>query len=326
MKRLFTEKHYNFLATRNSKRSRLSTRRRGLAAAFLGLLAALLLAALVEGSALAAEPATEEVTGNTSPAAEPASAGEAQPPAIEATNKVQSEAGEASPAVAASSTAPAATPAPSLESSAATVETEKKSKVEDEDEDEEKDNRRGPGALIGGDDKKMAFGGYGGVTALGTWISRTPSLLLGLEGGLLLDHRLAIGLAGFALSSRVEGPRFSNGNESLLGFGYGGLSLRYQFVCEGPIYASFGSLIGGGVIALFERSDDDTLEFNEDEQSANGFLVIEPSAQVHANLTHWMRLGLNGSYRFVHGVNSYGYEEKDLRGFSFGGHLQFGWF
>src|SRR5690606_23611144 len=103
----------------------------------------------------------------------------------------------------------------------------------------------------------------------------------------------------------VEGPRFSNGNESLLGFGYGGLSLRYQFVCEGPIYASFGTLIGGGVIAIFERSDDDTLDFNENEQSANGFLVVEPSAQVHANLTHWMRLGLNGSYRFVHGVNSY---------------------
>jgi hypothetical protein len=204
-------------------------------------------------------------------------------------------------------------------------EDEDEDEREDEDHEEDEEPRDGPGTLLGGDDGKIDFGGYGGLTVQGSEIADGWGLLLGGEAGLLLDHRFAIGIGGHGLASRVEGPRFSDGARSVLGFGYGGVALRYQIVGKGPVYVSLGTLVGAGAIALFEEVDDEW-EFHESEQSINGFLVIEPSLQVHANLTRWMRLGLDGSYRFVHGVNSYGYQERDIRGFAFGGHLQFGWF
>ena len=59
---------------------------------------------------------------------------------------------------------------------------------------------------------------------------------------------------------------------------------------------------------------------------SGGFFVFEPSFQGHANLTRWLRLTLNTSYRMVHGVDYKGLNERDLRGFSVGGALQVGWF
>lgn len=295
--------------------ARPSKRVRWVCAAVLGLVASLTAAAIAEGSALAAE---EVVPSPAAPApASPAPAPAAPPapapvaPAEPAPTPEQKEA-----------QAEAAEQAAEREEERHEREAEEK---EEKEEREEEARRDGPGTLLGGDDGKIDFGGYGGFNVLGSEVADGWGLLIGGEAGLLLDHRFSIGLAGYGLASRVEGPRFSDGERSILGFGYGGLTLRYQIVGKGPIYLSLGSLVGAGAIALFEQ-DDDELEFNEDEQSVNGFLVVEPSLQVHANLTRWMRLGLDGSYRFVHGVNSYGYEERDLRGWSFGGHLQFGWF
>ncbi len=183
-----------------------------------------------------------------------------------------------------------------------------------------------PGSLLGDRCEKPAFGGYGGITVLGAQVDQKAVVLTGVEGGMLFNHRLSIGLAGYVLSSELKGPDFENDAESQLAFGYGGVVGRYQFVNKGPVYASAGLFVGGGLISLLERKNDESLDFNDENKSANGFLIVEPTVQVHANLTRWMRLGLDASYRFVHGVDYFDYKEKDFRGVSLGGHLQFGWF
>src|SRR5690606_186737 len=80
----------------------------------------------------------------------------------------------------------------------------------------------GPATLLDDDGAKMHLGGYGGLSVLGTSIYKSGGLLVGGEGAFLLDHRVAIGLAGYGLASEVKGPNMPTGETSILGFGYGG--------------------------------------------------------------------------------------------------------
>lgn len=197
----------------------------------------------------------------------------------------------------------------------------------DEEEEEEEEVYDGPGTLLGGSDDKIAFGGYGGVTVLGTSIERRAALLVGGEAAFLIDHRFAIGVGGYGLASEVSGPTFANGDGSALGFGYGGGILRYHFVGErSPLGLSIGALVGGGGLTHLRKLGEDDFEYDIEQDEPDAFFVVEPSVQGHLYLTRWMRLGINGSYRFVSGVNSLGLQDSDLAGFAFGGHLQFGWF
>lgn len=188
----------------------------------------------------------------------------------------------------------------------------------------------GPATLIDGDGEKMHVGGYGGLSVLGTSIYKSGGLLVGGEGAILLDHRLAIGLAGFGLASEVKGPDLTNGEASILGFGYGGAVFRYHLVSKrSPVTASLGTLIGAGGLTLIEKSTNDEFDpeydYSEDAE-ANAFFVAEPSVQANLHLTRWMRLGVSGGYRFVRGPTLRGVSDEDLEGVTAGGHLQFGWF
>lgn len=277
----------------------------------------------------ATPPATAQQAPQAPPPAEPASAPTA-PPAESAAPPVEPAApsepavapAEPAPVSPAETAAPPTAPASALPTAQASAEitlTEPEPEPAAEPSD-------GPGTLLGGKDGKTDFGGYGGVSVHGSWFNDQAALLLGMEGGFLLDHRLVIGLAGYGVSSEVSGPRFQNGNESVLGLGYGGLMLRYQFVSDSPIYPSLGLLVGGGAMTLLEKVGDNDYEWDSEDPHGEIFFVAEPSLQLHANFTRWMRMSLHASYRFVGGVDAYGFEESDIRGVSLGGNLQFGWF
>ena len=153
-------------------------------------------------------------------------------------------------------------------------------------------------------------------------------MLIGLEGGIILNRSLIFGAAAYGLASEIDGPDFANGNESNLGVGYGGFMMRYQYPATSAIYGSLGVLVGGGGVSLLERIDRDGLEIEYDSRDykTDSFFVVEPSLQGHANLTRWMRIGLHASYRITQGVGRFdGIEEKQLNGPSFGANLHFGW-
>lgn len=170
------------------------------------------------------------------------------------------------------------------------------------------------------------IGGFGGPSLLGTSVNGEFAVLSGLEGGVLIGRSVSLGLAGYGLISEVNGPRFLNGNESVFALGYGGFMARYQFFTQSPIYGSVGGLIGPGGLTLVEKISDTEYEYDEENPHGSVFLVVEPSVQVHAALTRWMRVGLHASYRFAHGIDVYGMDDSAVRGFSAGGNLQFGWF
>ncbi len=183
----------------------------------------------------------------------------------------------------------------------------------------------GPPTLLG-NGGPIEYGGYGGVDVRWSRIAGNDALLVGGEGALLLDHRLAIGIGGFGLANLIPSPRSSNGNRSYLGLGYGGLVMRHNFVNERLVYLSVGTLVGAGGVGFFEVVDDYEYKYDEDEFDEDPFFIVEPSLGLHLNVTEWMRVGASISYRFTKGIDCEGLTDHDFRGPTAGGHVQFGWF
>lgn len=178
-----------------------------------------------------------------------------------------------------------------------------------------------------GHDGKLAFGGYGGVTVLGSRIDGTYGALVGGEAAFLLDHRLAIGFGGMGLASDVEGPRAADGTRSRLELGYGGVLLEVNLLGSSPVYVSLGGLVGaGGVVFCGYGVNRWEVDCNKDNLDQNAFFVAEPRIGLRANVTRWMRFGLDARYRFTEGVDTRGLHDSDFSGVSFGGSIQFGWF
>ncbi|MEY2936644.1 MAG: hypothetical protein RL033_7393 [Pseudomonadota bacterium] len=180
----------------------------------------------------------------------------------------------------------------------------------------------GPPLLFG---EGLKVGGYGGLDVAYTRMFGRDGVVVGGEGAVLINHRLALGLAGWGWSNPVDGPNAPNGDRQHFDTGYGGVTLRYSFYMDSlPVYMTVGTLVGAGAIDLTSRDHgDDDFESNDDEDV---FAVVQPDISLHANLTRWMRVGLTAGYRFTSGVGQLGFTESDVDGFLVGGQLQFGSF
>ena len=182
----------------------------------------------------------------------------------------------------------------------------------------------GPPTLLGG--KKIVLGGYGGIAVHASSMKGRGVVYVGGEGALLLDHRFAVGLAGYGLVSNVAGPDNAYLYPQRLAFGYGGVILRYNFVQRQPYYFSAGILVGGGGVAYAPDYEHDHIQGDRIEH-ADAVFVTEPGISGHLNITRFMRVGVDVSYRVVSGVDDVPWiTDKDLAGFAYGGNVQLGWF
>jgi len=183
----------------------------------------------------------------------------------------------------------------------------------------------GPPLLFG---RTLDVGGYGSVDVAYSRMFGQDGALVGLQGALLLDHRLSLGLAGYGWTNSQSAPPAADGTPQRFETGYGGATLRYSiYVSQLPVYFTVGTLIGGGAVVLNDADDDSDRDFDFDSSSDEDvFAVIQPDITLHANLTPWLRLGLTAGYRFTSGVDRHGHQESDIDGFLVGGQVQFGRF
>jgi hypothetical protein len=180
--------------------------------------------------------------------------------------------------------------------------------------------------LLGDGKKKVKVGGYGGpIVAYSRMLGR-DGVLVGGEGAVLIDHRLSFGGAGYVFSRSPDGPPAPDGTPREFFTGYGGVLIRYAVYSDLPIYASFGTLVGGGAIALAPRHDDDEDEDDNDNVETRGFFVLQPDVSLHANATRWLRFGLIFGYRIATAVDHFDYHGSDMSGPVVGGSVQAGWF
>ncbi len=177
-----------------------------------------------------------------------------------------------------------------------------------------------PPTLFGGQHTRI--GGYGALAVHYARINGQDGVLSGIEGALLLDHRLAIGFAGYGWGNQGRLPASQDPYRDYLHFAYGGLLVRYHvYIPNSPVYFSAGAVVGGGVVGLTGTWDGDLHRDNTD-----GFFIFEPMLGVHVNFTRWMRMGVDAGYRLTSGVGKFGFTESDFNGISLGGNIGFGWF
>lgn len=181
----------------------------------------------------------------------------------------------------------------------------------------------GPPLLLGHKNKKPQIGGYGGPTIAYSRMLGRDGVLIGGEGGVLIDHRLTLGGAGYAFSRTPDGPPAPDGSPRNYFSGYGGFVIRYAVYADMPIYASLGLLLGGGAITLATRDHDHE---GDENAEVRGYFVAQPDASLHVNLTRWLRVSLLGGYRIASGVEAFHYQASDISGAVVGGNIQGGWF
>jgi hypothetical protein len=172
--------------------------------------------------------------------------------------------------------------------------------------------------------KDANFSGYGGIYTKYSKIGEANSCLVGGRGGLIVNDSFVLGLAGIGLVHPTDRGELTDseytGTMDTVDFGYGGFLFEYYFNPKDLIVFSAGSLIGGGGLSFHENED------SGNDEGSDKFFVIEPELNVFVNVTRFCRIGIGVSYRFVSGINTDEFSDKDFRGAGATVMAQFGWF
>jgi hypothetical protein len=158
-------------------------------------------------------------------------------------------------------------------------------------------------------------------------------LMIGIRGGLEVNRRFYVGVAGYGLvKTESRGPVA----HSCYGYdddydyhdkwdlGYGGL--EFGIIAGNPQTGqlSLGALVGGG--ATNEHRFDyyntgytgnNHSDYHSDHYHKHGFFVFEPQLDLSASVARNVRISVGGSYRFVGHLKSIHYTQEDLQGPTF---------
>jgi hypothetical protein len=181
---------------------------------------------------------------------------------------------------------------------------------------------------------KTAMGGYGAPETKFTSVMESPALLVGVQGGWIVNHRFILGLGGYGLATRHDVPEAMRvgGAPSTLEMGYGGLRLGYMVAPESLVHFGFGMLLGGGGVVAVSREPATTVapngETTTEQRRSNvePFFAFEPELVGEVNVTQFMRIAVSGSYRIVNGLDSRGLDNASLSRPALGLALRFGAF
>ena len=161
--------------------------------------------------------------------------------------------------------------------------------------------------LIGG---PLEHGGYGGPVVKFSSIGNEFAVLVGGQGGWIINHKLVMGIGGYGLVTdhRLPHPWSTFYESDKLTVGYGGLFIGYMDNSDRIVHPVLQALIGGGAIS--PRTHDEY----RDHHDHDAFFVIEPQMGVEVNFTTFMRVETSLGFRWVNGVEAFGYTDSDISG------------
>lgn len=162
---------------------------------------------------------------------------------------------------------------------------------------------------------KTKVGAYAAPAAKFTSINGNLGVLTGANAGVLLNHKIMLGLGGWSLTNNIATPVVGeNGKKQNLNFWYSGFVAEYIHNSDKLIHWSAGALIGGGGVSRREKGfwtddDDHKKTWNHD---ATGFFVAEPFVNIEVNIIKNLRFNVGGSYRLVSGSHTEGISDSKL--------------
>ena len=140
-------------------------------------------------------------------------------------------------------------------------------------------------------------GGFGGPVVKFTEINKEFGLMVGGYGGWLINHQFMIGGGGYGLTKGLTSPLDS----TEVNFGYGGFMLEYAHNPSRLYHFTGSLLIGSGGLG--------TEKMNRDR---NVFFVLEPTLSMEVNVTNYFHIAGGVSYRYVSGIDSFGFSDDDF--------------
>ncbi|NOY50290.1 MAG: hypothetical protein GXO88_07005 [Chlorobi bacterium] len=184
--------------------------------------------------------------------------------------------------------------------------------------------------------KSITHGGYGSFSIGYTNIDGKDGLQLGGRAAWILNHHIAIGIAGKSFFNNLTKSNASH--DYYLAGGYGGLFIEPIIAPKSPVHASFPIMFGLGGLAAKNGNIWDDNYYSDTYYDTDVFLVIEPGAEIEFNIVKFFRISLGASYRLTNGVllqYKY-YDDNDLvlldvpsnalDSFNFNINFKFGWF
>lgn len=164
---------------------------------------------------------------------------------------------------------------------------------------------------------KAVIGGYGAGFAELAWVGGKAGLNLGGYGGVLINHKLLLGVAG----NNIFFKQSLAGKKQDFQFNYYGLYTEYKIAPEKNVHLT-AALTG----AMGWLENDLAGSKKSGKRDGDFTYVIQPKMAVNVKVTSFMQVQAYGTYRFTGNTNSEFYTRKNLNGFSSGVALVFGGF
>ncbi|HPH83826.1 MAG TPA: hypothetical protein PLC48_00145 [Ferruginibacter sp.] len=163
-----------------------------------------------------------------------------------------------------------------------------------------------------------ANGYYGGITTTFSSFNKQNAWMLGGQAGWLINHKLMLGLAGYATITRHPGfgVNTATNSRNQLRMGYGGLMVEYIFGGDRDqtFYITANTFVGAGTVSNGYKK---TYEHGDNGEQwrkvgKSGFFIVQPGIAVEARLTDWYRISLGGGYRYISGAKLDGITNKTM--------------
>ena len=174
--------------------------------------------------------------------------------------------------------------------------------------------------IFGDTDNKIDHGGYGAISIGYTQIDGEDVMTLGGRAAWVIDHHVAIGLAGkaFVNSIYIDDYWEPNYDGFYLVGGYGGFFVEPILFPNYPVHVSFPILIGGGGLALNDHTWHD-YEWEDDYYEPydwDSYFVLEPGAEIELNLVKFFRVAFGASYRYTSDMHMANVPKNMMSGFN----------
>ena len=154
-------------------------------------------------------------------------------------------------------------------------------------------------------DSNIESGGFGGFATKFTSMQGDFAVLLGGRAGWIINRTLVLGGGGYGVVSDLWTDVYDQYNRpGKLQMGYGGFDMEVLLRSDDLVHLTLQGLIGGGGV---------TYRFDPVHPTSwDAVFVAEPGVNLELNVTHFMRVSVGGSYRFVQDVDLVGVTNQDL--------------
>lgn len=164
----------------------------------------------------------------------------------------------------------------------------------------------------------LTHGGFGAPVVKMSQVDGHGRLLVGGEGGWIINHGFYLGLGGYGMVEGITTDSISpEGDRQYMQMGYGGILTGYTFQSDALFHLGIQQLLGAGGMTLTDRrwGEKHDKDYDEDRGDDQVFFVWEPQLNGELNVTRWMRVAVGAGYRLTWlPEKSFGFADNDLGG------------